>query len=243
MKKLSELIFILSLCIISFTECSRKTNISGKIVNTGKKTLYLENIGLNESLLIDSAVLDTSGIFNFKITKNDYPEFYRLRLNNHILNFATTDSTNDININADGNDIGIDYYISTKINQDIKFLSDEIRIASGRVDSLINLYELRELSHEEFNKEIGRCSAIFKRKAMSVILHNPKSPASYYALFQKVHNTYIFNPNNKIDSKFFGAVATSWNVFYPKIKRTKHLVNLTLQGITKIREERDKQED
>ena len=68
------------------------------------------------------------------------------------------------------------------------------------------------------------------------IFKNPRSAASYFALFQTVGNYLIFNPQtNKDDIKAFAAVATSWDVFYPEALRTKNLHNIAIKGINNDR--------
>lgn len=42
----------------------------------------------------------------------------------------------------------------------------------------------------------------------------------------------IFNPRmDATDNKVFGAVATSWDTFYPNTERTQNLHNITLKGM------------
>ena len=61
------------------------------------------------------------------------------------------------------------------------------------------------------------------------------STAAYYALFQQVDGLLFFNPYDKANSRSFGAVATSYNHFYPESPRAKHLYNLALQSLKVIR--------
>ena len=41
----------------------------------------------------------------------------------------------------------------------------------------------------------------------------------------------IFDPYDKKDYPMFGAVATSWNRFYPEAQRTKHLYEFTMNAL------------
>jgi peroxiredoxin len=64
------------------------------------------------------------------------------------------------------------------------------------------------------------------------------STAAYFALFQQIDGLLFFDLYNKDDSKAFGAVATSFDHFYPASLRAKHLHNLALQSIKVTRRQR-----
>ncbi len=67
------------------------------------------------------------------------------------------------------------------------------------------------------------------------IIRNPRTLAAYYALLQQKDGFFIFNPYDKADRQCYAAVATAWNVFYPKNARTKVIYSLVE---TIIQEER-----
>ena len=59
---------------------------------------------------------------------------------------------------------------------------------------------------------------------------------SYFALFQYIvlnnEARLIFNPAlDPQDNKVFGAVATSWDTYYPNSERGKNLHNITIKGM------------
>ena len=67
---------------------------------------------------------------------------------------------------------------------------------------------------------------------MHYIMENPASAPAYFALFQTVNGSLIFNPiNNPDDIKFVGAVATAWDANYPGTSRTENLHNIAIQGM------------
>ena len=49
----------------------------------------------------------------------------------------------------------------------------------------------------------------------------------------------LLDPYDKTDSKAYGAVATSWNTFYPNSSRTKQLVDLAMSSIKTLRAQRN----
>lgn len=68
------------------------------------------------------------------------------------------------------------------------------------------------------------------------IFKEPMRGYAYFALFQYVvingNPIMIFNPRmDATDNKVFGAVATSWDTFYPNTERTQNLHNITLKGM------------
>ena len=59
---------------------------------------------------------------------------------------------------------------------------------------------------------------------------------AYFALFQTLGNSLIFNPREvKDDVKVFAAVATSWDTYYPNALRGKNLHNIAIEGMKQIR--------
>ena len=64
------------------------------------------------------------------------------------------------------------------------------------------------------------------------------STAAYFALFQQIDGLLFFDLYNPTDVKAYGAVATSYNHFYPESPRSKHLYNLTLQSMKVLRAQR-----
>jgi peroxiredoxin len=68
------------------------------------------------------------------------------------------------------------------------------------------------------------------------IFPDPAKPYAYFALFQTLGNTLIFNPRtNRDDIKVFAAVATSWDTYYPDAERGKNLHNIAIEGMKNVR--------
>ena len=61
------------------------------------------------------------------------------------------------------------------------------------------------------------------------------SPVAYFALFQQIDGLLFFDLYDKNDSKAFGAVATSYDNYYPDSERSKQLYKLALQSLKVIR--------
>ena len=68
--------------------------------------------------------------------------------------------------------------------------------------------------------------------AQNIILENPRSAAAYYALNQTIYGYYYLDPYDKNDLKYWSAVATSYNLYYPDYQRSVLLRNQTLYAMS-----------
>jgi peroxiredoxin len=231
------LLFILSACYRS-----PKLKINGNISGAEGKMLYFELFGINKTEVLDSVKLDERGSFHFSTKLPGVPEFYRLRIDGKIIQLGADTSANIV-IKANSKHLWNDYSVEgSRSCKLIRILSISQAKALVSIDSLSVLYKNKQLTDTAFQKKIEYILDIHRNLAKKAIFENFRSPAAYFALFQRLNGYLIFNPYDKYDNKIFSAVANSWNTFYPKSNRTKNLVTLTLQGIKMIRENRDKKE-
>jgi len=237
--------FLAAICLmILFSACSKtpKLKVEGNISNAKDTTLYFEIFGMNKIEIIDSVKLNNKGTFHFKTKLPDAPEFYRLRIGDRYIQLGA-DSSATVVINADGKNFGSNYTVEgSRCCELIRELSVSQSGILVSVDSLNNLYKSKQLADSIFQRKVQKVLNGHREKAIKIILENPKSPAAYFALFQRLYDNIIFDPFNKEDSRYFSAVATSWDAFYPKADRSKNLVNLTLQGIKELRKNNNKKE-
>jgi len=80
-----------------------------------------------------------------------------------------------------------------------------------------------------------------KEMARKIILQNPRSAAAYFAVYQKVNDTYLFSPYIKEDRPYCAAVATAYNSFMPDYERSKNIYALVLDAIHKDRRMKEKE--
>lgn len=228
------LLFLLSAC-----SKSPKLKIDGEISNADGKMLYFENARIDRIEILDSVKLDENGDFRFKTTLPGAPEFYRLRIDGQLIQLGA-DSTATINIKADGRNFGQDYVVEgSVVCEQIKALAISQAKTQANFDSLSALYSRKQLADSAFQKQSDFSLNQHREIAKKIIFENPGSPASYFALFQTIHDYPIFDPYEKEDNRLFSAVATSWQTYYPNSDRGKNMVTLTLQGIKLIRQNRD----
>lgn len=234
MKKSFLLLFIL----ITVVSCKQnhRFSISGIVKDAEGEMLYVEHTGLLETNTLDSVKLDEKGDFKFKSDRPAYPDFYRLRLNNKIIVFSV-DSCEDISIETKATNFATEYDIK---GSDASQVIQQLRISVMNIQRKAN--ELRsDLSAQEKNTRIAiieKDIEAHKEFARKLILQNPRSTAAYFAIYQKVNNTYLFSPYVKVDKPYCAAVATSYNAFMPEYERTKNLYSLVMDAIRTERKAR-----
>jgi peroxiredoxin len=68
------------------------------------------------------------------------------------------------------------------------------------------------------------------------IVKAPWSASAYFALFQTIGGSLLFNPRtNPEDIRLFAAVATSWDSYHEGSPRAQNLHNIALEGMTAVR--------
>jgi len=227
--------------LLALTACNSNNSfeVKGEITNATKEKMYLEHIGLMSVIKLDSVVLSDKGSFKFKAPRPSYPDFYRLRIKDKTIDFAV-DSCEKISINADFNKFSTEYKIEGSLQSaEIQRLRKSLSAIQLKANDLNP-----EMSAGERDAKIAEITSdIEKHKAMArqLILQNPRSTTAYFAIYQKINNTYLFSPYIKEDKPFCAAVATSYNAFMPDYERTKNLYALVMDAIKTERDQKANQ--
>lgn len=231
------------LCLLAITAgCDNNSSfiIEGKVSQAVGKMLYFERFGLNAVDVLDSVKLDTEGRFRFKTPLPDAPEFFRLRIDKRYINLAS-DSARTVIVSEDGKHFGKTYTIKGSFPcEHIRDLSLEQGVTLRKADSLIAAKKTGALSEGEYQQALTDLFASNRKFSRAVILEDPLSPAAYYALFQRYYDYLLFDPYDREDNICYAAVATAWDLYYKEAERTKHLVNLALPAVRKLRRDRQK---
>jgi len=229
MKSIQYLI-LLSVAFFTFS-CSAggpEFTVEGVISDADSSVLYLEKRELNQITILDSVRLNSEGKFRFKELSTPYPEFYVLRMNGEVINFAM-DSTETVNIKSSKNGFATTYEVEGSLaNQQIKTVVLAQYQASRQINDIQQKFSKKEINEEEYIAAINEIVNSYKQTAQKVIFANPKSAAAYFALFQKVNGLLYFDPYDKVDYKTFAAVATSWDAYYKNSPRSPHIRDYTL---------------
>lgn len=231
LKTIVASIFVVGITVL-MSGCGKEMfHVEGAISNAKDSILYFEHNGLTGFTTVDSVKLDAKGAFSFASDKVNNPEFYRLRIAGQIINIAI-DSTETVKVDAKYPQMATDYSVNGSYeNEKIKQLalkqinlqaqcqalySEQPQAADSLVQQLIQAYKY-DVSHNYIFKE-------------------PMKAYSYFALFQYIvvnnEARLIFNPTvDPEDNKVFGAVATSWDTYFPNSERGQNLHNITIKGM------------
>jgi len=205
--------------------------------------LYLENTGSNSTVILDSIKLKPDGKFLFKHSRPEYPDFYRLRLNDQRIHFSV-DSTETITFTADAQTFSTSYIVDGSENsKSFKEIMLAQKDADQELRKLRDSYGLHLIPDSSFQESVVDVIKSYKDIANKYIYGAPFSTAAYFALFQQFDGMMFYDLYDNSDSKAFSAVATSHKVYYPESPRAKQLENLALQSIKLTRNERLKTQD
>ena len=228
-----------ALATLTITACSTgpKFQVNGDVSGADGKMLYLEASGLEGIVPLDSVKLKGEGTFSFKQARPESPEFYRLRIDDKVINFSV-DSIETVQIKAPYMDFSTDYTVEGSENSNkIKELTlKQIRLQKN-ADDLLAALRGNKIGHDVFEDSLATLLGKYKEDVkVNYIFAAPNTAAAYFALFQKLNNYLIFDPlNNKDDVKCFAAVATSLNNYYPHADRSKNLYNIVIKGMKNTR--------
>ena len=212
--------------------------VEGNVDGASGKTLYFEQSALNGILLADSVKLSSGGSFKFRHAAPEAPDFYRLRIEDKIINFCI-DSTETVKVDANYAKFATDYSIEGSDNNlKIKEMSLMLADLQDRVDKLYDSYDANKISNVLFNDSLKRMFNTYKDELKRKYIYAaPNTPYAYFALFQQVGQVNLFDPlSDKEDVKAFGAVATSFNNLYPHSERAKNIYNIAIKGMRNVRQ-------
>lgn len=236
----TSLLVVIGLLSVLFTACKKDSDftVNGVVSGADGQVMYLENVGVSTVDVMDSVKLTAAGKFSFTKPHPEFPDFYRLRLNNQLINFSI-DSTETVSFTADAGTFATSYTVEGSENSKaIKGITLAQLDANQVIQRLRKEYESGLLADTAYAKKVLEAAEAYKDVARKYIYTAPMSAAAYFALFQQIDGLLFFDLYDKNDSKAYGAVATSFDHYYPESPRAKHLYNLALQSIKVIRSQR-----
>lgn len=242
MKKLMRRILPVLLIGMVLFSCKQgeKFKVMGNIDAAEGDTLYLEHRSLAGVRKLDSTILKNDGSFSFSQPAPENPEFYQLRIGNRIAVFAV-DSTETLRITADASDLYHSFVVEdSPVNDQMKEVDALTQRAAGKIADIENRHKAGSIDDMAFIEQLDTTLQEYKTAVSRLIIGNPSGATAYYAIFQKINDYLIFDPYNKQDYAMFGAVATSWNRYYPDTERTKHLYEFTMNAL-KVRRQQEQQ--
>ena len=228
--------FLLALVLVGLGACDNepKFKVQGEVTGAEDKTLYLEASSLGGIVMLDSVKLGANGGFSFAEARPESPEFYRLRMDGKVINFAV-DSTETVIIKAEAVKFDTDYAIEGSENnlkiKELVMLQAELQ---QKVDKLAQSKLPAGLAQNQLSNLVNDYKNKVKRE---YIFAAPNKTYAYFALFQTLNGYMIFDPlASKDDVKCFAAVATSLSKAYPHADRSRNLYNMVIKGMKNTRE-------
>ena len=196
---------ILVLFAALMTACGgnkQQFTVEGQVEGANGKTLYFEQSALNGILLADSVKLGSGGSFKFRHAAPEAPDFYRLRIEDKIINFCV-DSTETIKVQADFAKFATDYTIAdSENNLKIKELSLKLAELQNKVNLLAASYNANKISNVLYNDSLNRMVKAYKEEIKAKYIYSaPNTPYAYHALFQRVGQYALFDPLNDKDER------------------------------------------
>ena len=231
-----------TLTLLSACDTKQKFRVEGSVTGAEGKTLYLEASTLEGIVLMDSVKLKSSGTFTFKAPRPESPEYYRLRVDNQVINFAI-DTTETVTIHAPFDRMATDYTTEgSPDNQRIKELVMLQTHLQSQVNALQQAAQARQIAANLAQDSILALTKAYKEQVRTNYIFNaPDSKSAYFALFQRLGSYMIFDPlNDRDDIKCFAAVATSLNHYYPHASRSKNLYNIVIKGMKNTRKPKER---
>lgn len=207
--------------------------VEGEITDAAEKMLYLEQTGLESIVPLDSVKLSEGGSFSFSASRPEAPDYYRLRIDNKIINFAV-DSTETVMVKANYGTFSTGYQIEgSENNTKIK----ELVLLQAGLQADVNRVAQSGLPIGIAQDSIQRMVNTYKNEVKrNYIFAEPNKTYAYFALFQQLNGYMIFDPlTNREDVKCFAAVATSMNNLYPHADRSRNLYNMVIKGMKNTR--------
>ena len=234
MKK--NIYFLLVLLMVGVVACDStpKFKVQGEVNGAQDKMLYLDLSGVTGINVLDSVELGSDGAFRFEVNRPDAPEFYRLRMDGKVVNFAV-DSTETVTIRSAAEKFDTDYVVEgSENNQKIKEL---VLLQAELQKKVVALAQNRDIPAGIAQDSLSAMVNGFKDKVKREYIYAaPNTTYAYFALFQTMNGYMIFDPlANKEDVKCFAAVATSMNNAYPHADRSRNLYNMVIKGMKNTR--------
>lgn len=195
--------------------------INGKLMNTKKDSIYLDELTVKDAVPIDSAVIDEDGGFSFKV-KPEQIGFYVLRLARN--NFVTllVDKGETVEITGDARQLVKTYKVSGSVgSQHIKEINDHLRVNYARVDSLSDVYQNSQ-GKDDFLKIKEQLDSVYatifadqKKFVTSFINKNTSSLACLIAIYQQFGRQPVLDFKVKEDFAYFEKLDKALFAAYP----------------------------
>lgn len=169
-------ILFVALAVLGLSACDSepKFKVEGEISGADGRVLYLEASALEGIVPLDSVRLKGNGTFAFKQTRPASPEFYRLRVDDKVINFSI-DSTETVRVDAPYTDFSTAYSVEGSANSvKIKELTLKQMQLQTNVNALIQSMQAHQIGADMFEDSLATLMKNYKDEVkISYILQLP----------------------------------------------------------------------
>lgn len=179
----SFLFGLFTLIIISSCSDSKKTagfSLKGKLENSSGETLILEQLSSNNPVVIDSAVVNENGEFEFTNVKATPMDFFRVKTNEANFAILIADSSQEIYLTGDAKNLAKNYQVEgsedtkqfIEINNELQKISKSLdslqavyqkEMAKGKMDS-VRMEMMNTQAENQFNGIYEKAAAVLVKK-------------------------------------------------------------------------------
>lgn len=231
--KLSRFIIAGVIAGVAISGCSKnegRFKVNGKVTHAEDQTIYLEELQVASTRLVDSVKIDKNGEFEFT-GKTGKPSFYLLKLTQNKFITLLIDSMEQVSIEADAANFARNYTVEGSVGSaQVKALNDQWHTTRKKLDSLQSLSNMYR-GNPDYEKKLNDWSLMYdsiKQQQVSFsrqfVMDNPFSMASVLAVYQKFNEEeYIIK-----DLHTLRVAASALNTVYPNSGHVKALYQNTL---------------
>ncbi len=230
---ISRFLVVVFVLLVSVYGCKKgnQFTISGKITHAEGETVYLEELLLSTTKLVDSVRIDRKGEFRIK-GNSSIPTFYLLKFSPEKFITLLLDSGENATVEADYANFIYQYNVEgSNGSLLVKQLVDKLNSTKLKLDSLESLNNLYQNRPNYADMKIvwkDKYDSIVQEQvdfSTKFVMDNPFSMASVLALYQE------FSPQNYVikDLQTMRVAASALNSIYPNSEQVKALYANTLQ--------------
>ena len=222
-------IFFTGFILLTLAACQKyNVKIEGNIEGADKQQIYLDQLNVGGIETIDSARTNRAGQFSFKMNVS-LPTFYTIRIGKQQAITLLAEPDQKIKINGALDQLKSNYWVEgSEGSLWIKLLNFQLNRTQSALESLRNVYnalpENKEYDIQRTTVAAEWDSVLINqvRFSRNFIVQHAISPASYYALYQKINNdNFILTPETDLQS--YKIVLSSLLAMYPESQYTKAL--------------------
>lgn len=207
--------------------CSNNVKLDGVISGAANQTIQLQYVGAESIQVVDSTKISSDGSFSLDAPKTSGFSFYRAVLPSGKTIVFVADSAETVSVKANAEAPNWFESVSFDQSQESSLTMEVVAKASELQDKLQSYAKTSDESKwQEVQKEIDAYKDFVKK----FVFDNPKSWASYYALYQNILGMPVFDIHDIKDHILFSTVATSMQIAYPEDTRIKALCDNVLQA-------------